>query len=221
MSDHSHGSEAAFRRWGYAAEREQQRANRAVADLFPEVRPPAELEDGDQRFTTRETDEWCRRVAGVEAWDLDVAACDEAHLAERHFTKADDGLMQPWAGRVWCNPPFSDIEPWLEKAWAEWARVDGAGLHVPTNVHHRCLERPWRRHACCPPPQVIAMLLPASRTEQTWWQNYVEPFRDRAGQPLTTHFLKSRTRFGHPGNREGVGVGSPPFGCVLLVWRRP
>ena len=37
---------------------------------------------------------------------------------------------------------------------------------------------------------------------------------------LTTHFLPGRTRFGHPGNPEGVGVGSPPFGCVLLVWRR-
>ncbi len=37
---------------------------------------------------------------------------------------------------------------------------------------------------------------------------------------LMTHFLPGRTRFGHPGNVEGVGVGSPPFGCVLLVFRR-
>lgn len=199
MSDHSHGPEAAYRRWGYAAEREQQRRGRAVRDLFPEVKPPPELEDGDQRFTTRETDEWCRRVAGVEAWDLDVAACDESHLAERYFTKERDGLMQSWSGRVWCNPPFSDIEPWVRKATYEV--LSG---HV----------------------EVVAMLLPASRTEQAWWQDCVEPFRDGRSRPgvpsyITTYFLKSRTRFGLPGNREGVGVGSPPFGCVLLVWRRP
>lgn len=196
MSDHSHGSEAAFRRWGYADEREQQRKDRAMGDLFPEVKAPREIEDGDQRFTTRETDAWCRKVAGVEAWDLDVAACEESHLAEKFYTKADDGLTKPWFGRVWCNPPFSDIEPWVAKAWFEAERGN---------------------------TEVVAMLLPASRTEQPWWHRWVEPFRDGRSDRaigITTHFLPGRTRFGHPGNPEGVGVGSPPFGCVLLVWRR-
>lgn len=176
-----------------------------MTDLFPEVRvdPTADL---DQRFTTRETDAWCRKVAGVEQWDLDVAACDESHLAETYFTKADDGLTRPWGSfvvtgmRIWCNPPFSDIDPWVQKAWAEMQRGSAA-------------------------PKVIAMLLPASRTEQRWWQERVEPFRDGRFAAFSealfeTHFLPGRTRFGHPGNPEGVGVGSPPFGCVLLVWRR-
>lgn len=209
MSDHSHGREAAFRRWGYAMEREQQRADRAVGDLFPDVKAPPGLEDGDQRFTTRETDAWCRKVAGVEKWDLDVAACEESHLAEAYFTRESDGLKQLWSGgshvairtRVWCNPPFSDIEPWVQRAWDEMSDEQGPG--------------------------VVAMLLPGSRTEQAWWQKLVEPHRDRPspfcadrGIEFTTHFLPGRTRFGHPGNPEGVGVGSPPFGCVLLVWRR-
>lgn len=171
---------------------------RVHSDLFPETRVDPTI-DGDQRFTTRETDLWCRKVAGVEKWDLDVAACEESHLAPDFYTKADDGLSKRWCAKaVWCNPPFSDIEPWVQKAIAEML----AGG-----------------------PDVIAMLLPASRTEQAWWQNLVEPRRDRdfgniGRGRLTTHFLPGRTRFGHPGNPEGVGVGSPPFGCVLLVWRR-
>lgn len=203
MSDHSHGPEAAYRRWGYAAEREAQRAGRAVRDLFSEARPAA-LNDGDQRFTLESTDLWCRQRAGVEAWDLDVAACEESHLATSFFTKESDGLRQRWGGRVWCNPPFSDIEPWVEKAWRSSSECD-----------------------------VIAMLLPASRTEQQWWQVLVEPARDgrrvthghrlyllAQKATLETHFLPGRTRFGLPGNPRGSGVGSPPFGCVLLVWRR-
>lgn len=163
----------------------------AAGDLFPETRVDPAV-DGDQRFTLRETDAWCRAKAGVDAWDLDVAACDESHLASKFYEKADDGLSKPWFGRVWCNPPFSDIGPWVWKAWAQMATRE---------------------------VDVIAMLLPASRTEQHWWQHGIEPFRDNISG-LRTHFLPGRTRFGHPGNPQGVGVGSPPFGCVLLVWRR-
>jgi len=33
--------------------------------------------------------------------------------ARKHYTIEDNGLTQPWTGRVWCNPPYSDIDPWL------------------------------------------------------------------------------------------------------------
>jgi DNA N-6-adenine-methyltransferase (Dam) len=41
--------------------------------------------------------------------------------ARRIYTKADDGLAQPWHGLVWLNPPFGGRRgqvPWLKKFFA-------------------------------------------------------------------------------------------------------
>jgi phage N-6-adenine-methyltransferase len=164
--------------------------------LLPGIPPPLE-DDPDRRYTLRHTLEWCKRVAGVDAFDLDVAADDEAHVCERYYTARENGLTQPWSGRVWCNPPYSDIGPWVRRAWGAM----------------------FGRNA----PEVVAMLLPANRSEQPWFQVEVEPYRDgRYDGPvrLTTHYLPGRQSFGRPGNPLGVNVGSPEFGCVLLLWRR-
>ena len=175
-----------------ALAREAREAREAQHELIP--LPPSIVPriDDDQRFTTRETLEWAKRVCGVDAFDLDVAACEESRHAPIWFGTEQNGLARPWSGRVWCNPPYSDIEPWLRKAWAEFPRCE-----------------------------LIAMLLPACRCEQRWWQEHVEPLRDgRSEHGLRTYFLPGRSRFGIPGNPLGIGVGAPPFGCVLLVWHR-
>lgn len=50
------------------------------------------------------------------AFTLDVAASPENALCKRFYTIWDDGLAQSWMGeRVWCNPPYSNIRPWVEK----------------------------------------------------------------------------------------------------------
>lgn len=118
---------------------------------------------------------------------LDVAALSHNAKLSRYFTPEQDGLAQSWAGeRVWCNPPYSSIEPWVEKAW-----TSGADL--------------------------VAMLLPANRTEQGWWQRQVEPRRDRPGG-VRVEFLPGRIRFIAPDALEVKPNERPPFGCCLLIW---
>lgn len=38
--------------------------------------------------------------------------------AARHFTMEEDGLAQPWIGRVWMNPPYSQATPWVRRFMA-------------------------------------------------------------------------------------------------------
>lgn len=121
---------------------------------------------------------------------IDAAALGHNARLPRFFSPAHCGLRNSWEGeRVYCNPPYSDIKPWVEKANEE------AGE--------------------CP---LIVMLLPANRTEQAWWQLEVEPHRDRVGSRLRVEFISQRIRFIAPGRRSIEPNERPPFGSCLLIW---
>lgn len=38
--------------------------------------------------------------------------------AAKHYSIKENGLKQPWEGRVWMNPPYSEMGPWIEKMLA-------------------------------------------------------------------------------------------------------
>lgn len=66
-------------------------------------------------------DEWLTPPEIVKACgEFDLDPCSPIvrpwDTARRHFNVQDDGLMQPWSGRVWCNPPFGrEAVKWLRR----------------------------------------------------------------------------------------------------------
>lgn len=148
------------------------------------------MDEVDDRAT--HPDDFSRWDAELGPFTLDAAAAPHNAKVSKFYTRADNGLAQSWAGeKVWCNPPYSGLGDWLEKAWAEWPKTRG-----------------------------IVMLLPANRVEQKWWQEWVEPYRDK-GQGLSVRFLPGRLRFIKPGATEIKPNERPPFGCALLIWHHP
>ena len=68
-------------------------------------------------------DEWLTPPYIIKAlglFDLDPCAPHESRrpwdMASRHYSAEDDGLNQPWEGRVWCNPPYGlEAAKWLDR----------------------------------------------------------------------------------------------------------
>lgn len=76
---------------------------------------------------------------------LDPCATDENHKCDKYFTKEQNGLLQNWGGeRVFCNPPYSEIAKWCEKAFYESKK----------------------------PNTLIVMLIP-SRTDTRYFHDYI------------------------------------------------
>lgn len=76
--------------------------------------------------------------------------------ARRSFTKADNGLMQPWAGRVFMNPPFGARNahvPWLRKFI-----VHGDGIGIVRAYTSSAWFQEWV-------PRAHAALFPRGKTK--------------------------------------------------------
>ena len=61
--------------------------------------------------TSTGKDEWLTPpeiVKSLGEFDLDPCSPIERpwDTAKNHFTINDNGLIQNWFGRVWCNPPY-------------------------------------------------------------------------------------------------------------------
>lgn len=78
-------------------------------------------------------------------FDLDVCAIASNAKCSSFYSPEQNGLIQPWYGRCWCNPPYGrQVNKWVKKAY-DTAYVDG---------------------------NLVVMLLPA-RTDTKWFHEYI------------------------------------------------
>ena len=145
------------------------------------------LDTVDERITP---DTLFSELHAAHGFTLDAAAAPGNAKCARFCSLSDSGLERSWVGEVvWCNPPYSALP-----AWVAYARQQ---------VSAGCRK--------------AVLLLPANRTEQRWWQEHIEPFRDRPGSGVSVRFLPRRINFGTPANPTGRWHSSAPFGCCVVV----
>jgi phage N-6-adenine-methyltransferase len=109
-------------------------------------------QDNRKAYFKSKTTEWATPQAFFEALDrefhfmLDVAAQPDNAKCPQYFTPEENGLVQPWKGICWMNPPYGKASSqWVAKAYE--SAQQGA---------------------------TVVCLLPA-RTDTKWWQRYCLP----------------------------------------------
>ena len=91
------------------------------------------------------TPKWIFDSLKIE-FDLDVAAPldkSKSHVpAKQHLTIEDDGIVTPWFGNVWCNPPYSQATVWANKFMDH-----GNGVGIFPNSNAYWVDRLWESDA--------------------------------------------------------------------------
>jgi DNA N-6-adenine-methyltransferase (Dam) len=170
-----------------------------IAEMAPRIEPLAlDLQDEDDR----ETPESLFGPLNDEFhFTLDVAASKHNAKCLRYCTV--DGTF---LGGVKVTTEHGLVYPWDgERVWC----------NPPFSDPRAWIERAWDESA-----YIVALLLPNNRDEQAFWQDLIEPYRDRVGSVLTTRNLRRRRPFISRVNGEPVLGKSPPFGLVLCIWDR-
>tara|TARA_R110001606_G_scaffold379211_1_gene539151 strand:- start:42 stop:569 length:528 start_codon:yes stop_codon:yes gene_type:complete len=93
--------------------------------------------------TTPETEQDCAQtpwwfIESIEDYtslSIDLDVCCSALTAKASswlsIDDDDDGLTSKWSGVNWCNPPYSDIMPWVQKASEESVRGNTTIMLIP------------------------------------------------------------------------------------------
>jgi len=167
------------------------------------------VNDGDpeknERFTPRALVEELHKELN---FTRDFAGHPKAPATEiigrkRIWTRDDDCFTKDWAGeRGLGNWPFDDLVKFVPFAF----------IKVFTGE-----------------AELAAQPMPATRTDQPFWQEFIEPFRpDRGGQGAEVRFIsgderdrEGRTRYGDPQDPEGADAGSAGFASAVVIFRGP
>jgi phage N-6-adenine-methyltransferase len=131
-------------------------------------------------------------------FDFDAAATVKNSKCPKFLSEEDNSLSVDWASfgdRVWLNPPYSDVTPWLKKAKEE------ASKGVTT-----------------------VLLMKDDHTTQ-WYKNYIYDYSKESFYPgVEKKDWPKRIKYLVPEgmvDKDGKQVKSvtPPWGnCVVIFW---
>lgn len=156
----------------------------------------------DERFTPPDVLSLVRQCCGSITTD----PCwhpDSFSRAALTYTKAQRGDLQPWFGRVWLNPPWSDPSKWIDLliAHCDRARCGTANGRASLAVDG------WGRFV----PAPLGFALVRNDPSTAWYR--------RAWDTADAFVvLCERTRYYKLESGAVVQCGTPEFASILFYW---
>jgi len=90
----------------------------------------------------------------TEAFDgeitVDPASCARANKtikAKHYYDISTNGLVQPWKGNVFLNPPYDDMRNWIDKLLDEFNRC---AIKQAILLSNTATDTEWFDLLCCP-----------------------------------------------------------------------
>ena len=108
--------------------------------------------------------------------------------AARHYSLVDDGLVSPWEGVVWMNPPFSAPTPWIDK----FIEHDN-GICLVAMSRSKAFMRLWNQaDALVALPNNLSFVLPDGKKKDIFMPCILAAMGDENVRAL--HNLEERVR---------------------------
>jgi phage N-6-adenine-methyltransferase len=122
-----------------STKREVNRKKKRISKKIDKIEKKKKRSRSDSKSASLDRDSWGTPLALYKKLDegfhfvADMAASDKNHLhPTTYFTRERSAFFENWSkidgvvpfGGSWVfiNPPYSKVEPWLEKAVVEWRR---------------------------------------------------------------------------------------------------
>lgn len=100
---------------------EEAKVNEVNNSLMPKQRPGRSRQDYPTPSNFLDA---AKHKFEVEKWVIDLAADNNNKVVPQYYGKdsclGEDSLVENWAswkGNLWLNPPYGNIEPWVQKAY--------------------------------------------------------------------------------------------------------
>lgn len=162
----------------------------SLFEQFNEIEVSTQGKSNEWYTPARYVDAARKVMGGI---DLDPASCEIANRtvkAVRYYTKKDNGLIQPWYGRVWLNPPFGRMNASKNTAHGSTGGKSIMGLFVTKLLNEYSIGNTEQ-----------AILLATNKADTSW-------FDQLWSYPIC--FTRNRVLFDRPDthDREGHFFGT-------------
>ena len=79
----------------------------------------------------------------------DVAASSENKLCDEYYSEKHNALEQNWSRVSWCNPPYSNIMPWVSKAIHEMNLGRKTVMLIPADTSVKWFKLAFENCSSC------------------------------------------------------------------------